>query len=89
MRYIAYLSTLDLHIDYTIHLKMCKIRRNLTNEQRLRLIGQMQETRKQAHGNHAERDEETGQYLKGQNEPLGEKPKTTAEAIAPKIAGEE
>lgn len=60
-------------------------RRNLTNEQRLRLIGQMQETRKQAHGNHAKRDDETGQYLKGQNEPLGETPKTTAETIAREV----
>ncbi len=63
---------------------MCKIRRNLTNEQRLRLIGQMQETRKQAHGNNAGRDE-TGKFLMGQNEPTGDKPRSTAEAIAREI----
>lgn len=59
-------------------------RRNLTAEQRLRLIGQMQTMRKQARGNHAERDE-TGKYLKGQNEPLGKNLKTTAEAIAREV----
>lgn len=60
-------------------------RRNLSNEQRLRLIGQMQEIRKQSHGGNAERDQGTGKYLMGQNEPTGDSPRSTAEAIAREI----
>lgn len=49
-------------------------RRNITNEQRLRLIGQMQENRKQSHG---------GQVKgMGQNEPSV---RSTAEAIAKEV----
>lgn len=49
-------------------------RRNITNEQRLRLIGQMQENRKQSHG---------GQIKgMGQNEPSV---RSTAEAIAKEV----
>lgn len=59
-------------------------RRNITNEQRLRLIGQMQENRKKSHGNNAKRDD-TGKYLMGQNEPTGDKPKSTAAQIAEEV----
>lgn len=55
-------------------------RRNLTPEQRLRLIGQMQENRKKSHGNNAERDD-SGKYLIGQNEPTG----STAAQIAKEV----
>lgn len=59
-------------------------RRNITNEQRLRLIGQMQENRKKSHGNNAKRDD-TGKYLMGQNEPTGDKSKSTAAQIAEEV----
>lgn len=56
-------------------------RRNITNEQRLRLIGQMQENRKKAVGEH-----KGNQYSKkmelGQNEPI---PKSTAAQIAEEV----
>lgn len=44
----------------------------------------MQENRKKSHGNNAKRDD-TGKYLMGQNEPTGDKPKSTAAQIAEEV----
>ena len=55
-------------------------RRNITNEQRLRLIGQMQENRKQSRG--GDRGNQYTVEAKGQNEPL---PKSTAAQIAEEV----
>lgn len=44
----------------------------------------MQETKKQSHGNNAERDE-TGKYLMVQNGPSGNSPRSTAESIAREV----
>lgn len=52
-------------------------RRNITNEQRLRIIGQMQENRKQSHGGDRKSEES-----KVQNEPLM---KSTASQIAKEV----
>lgn len=59
-------------------------RRNLTNEQRLRLIGQMQETRKKAVNNPNGVNQHTKE-VGGQNEPQPDRPRTTAEAIAREV----
>ena len=55
---------------------------NLTNEQRLRLIGQMQETRKKTVGEH--KGNQYSEVEQGQNEPIPS-PKRTAESIARKV----
>lgn len=55
-------------------------RRNLNQEQKLRLIGQMQENRKKSHG--GERGNQYTSEPKGQNEPL---PKSTAAQIAEEV----
>lgn len=59
-------------------------RRNITNEQRLRLIGQMQENRKKSVGNPNARNSD-GTFQLVQNEPNGEKPKSTAAQIAEEV----
>lgn len=56
-------------------------RRNITNEQRLRLIGQMQENRKKAVGEH-KGNQYSEKMERGQNEPI---PIRTAEAIAKEV----
>lgn len=58
-------------------------KRNLTSEQRLRLIGQMQEARKQSRGSaDGFRGNQYTELVKGQNEPL---PKSTAQKIAEEV----
>lgn len=59
-------------------------RRNITNEQRLRLIGQMQENRKKSVGNQNARNSD-GTFQLVQNEPNGKKPKSTAAQIAEEV----
>ena len=59
-------------------------RRNLTDEQRLRLIGQMQENRKKSVGNPNARNSD-GTFQLVQNEPNGGKPKSTAAQIAEEV----
>lgn len=59
-------------------------RRNLTDEQRAYMIGKMYEARKKSHGNHAQRGDD-GKYLIDQNDPIGDKPKSTAEAIGREV----
>lgn len=56
-------------------------RRNITNEQRLRLIGQMQENRKKSVGEHKGNQYSEKMEL-GQNEPI---PKSTAAQIAEEV----
>lgn len=56
----------------------------MTSEQRLRLIGQMQSARKQAVGNPNGRNMD-GTFQLGQNELIGNKPKSTAETIAHEV----
>lgn len=51
-------------------------RRNLTEQQREMIIGQMYEAARKTHGNHAERGKD-GRYLSPQNEGLGEKTSPT------------
>ena len=55
-------------------------RRNITSEQRMRLIGKMQENRKKSHG--GDRGNQYTVEPKGQNEPL---PKSTAAQIAEEV----
>lgn len=57
-------------------------RRNITNEQRFRLIGQMQENRKKAVGEHKGNQYSEKKMELVQNEPI---PKSTAEAIAKEV----
>lgn len=66
---------------------MCKNqlgRRNLSDAQQTYLRGKMYEARKKSKGNNAERGED-GKYLIDQNDPTGNRPHSTAEAIAREI----
>ena len=54
---------------------------NLNDEQITYITGEMYKARKKSKGDNAQRGED-GKYLKDQNDPSGNKPRTTAEAIA-------
>lgn len=58
-------------------------RRNLNQEQKLRLIGQMQENRKKSAGGQA--DNKNAEKRMGQNEPIVSKAKSTAAQIAEEV----
>lgn len=58
-------------------------RRNLTREQKLRLIGQMQENRKKSVGGQS--DNKNAEKRMGQNEPIVSKSKSTAAQIAEEV----
>ena len=59
-------------------------RRNLSDEQRTLLIGNMYENRKKHRGNNAHRDDK-GRYLRGQIDPSGEATKKTRQKLAEEL----